>query len=121
MQACCNNGVSVTVRGVDGAVVQKVAMTQVAPGYYTGSWDWSSPSGWAVPDGIPVGAYTVEVKTNCQGEPVTKKFYVIFNPGDVGGPARFSFDETGIWFGSPPSNFSRALVYYLHPDDARIR
>jgi hypothetical protein len=120
VQACCNSGVSVIVRGVDGAVVQKVPMLQVAPGYYMGTWDWTSSSGWTVPDGIPVGAYTVEVKANCQGEGVTKKLYVIFNPADVGGPARFSFDETGIWFGSPPSNLSRALVYHLHPDDARI-
>ena len=44
---------------------------------------------------------------------------VIFNPADVGGPDRFSFNETGVWFGAG-FNASRALVYHLHPDDARV-
>lgn len=47
------------------------------------------------------------------------RFYVIFDPAEVNGPPRFSFDETAIWFYSP-TNSDKALTYTLHPDDMRI-
>jgi hypothetical protein len=120
VQACCDKKVKAAVSGANGASVADVPLTEVFPGYYTGTWDWHSSSNWKVPDGIPIGPYTVKVTTDCAQEPATKKFYVIFNPDDVSGPSRFSFNETGIWFGSPPSNASFALTYQLHPDDARV-
>ena len=120
VQACCQKKVRATLSDPNGADVGEVPLTELFPGYLTGTWDWHSVSGWTVPNGIPVGAYTVRVTTECAQEPATKKFYVIFNPADVNGPPRFSFNETGIWFGSPPQNLSRALAYQLHPDDWRV-
>lgn len=119
VQACCTENVKAEVRGPDGSTVAEVPLTEVFPGYFTGRWDWHSMSNWKVPDGIPVGPYTVRVTTSCNQEPETTKFYVIFNPANVSGPDRFSFNETGIWFGTL-QNKSKALTYQLHPDDFRV-
>lgn len=119
VHSCCDKEVKAQVlRG--NTVIADVPLIAQFPGYYTGRWDWKSKSNWKVPGEIPVGSYSIRVTTQCGQEPTDAKFYVIFNPADVGGPDRFSFNETGIWFGSPPKNLSRALVYYLHPDDARV-
>lgn len=120
VQACCQKKVRATITDPNGGAVGDVPLTEVFPGYFTGTWDWHSASNWPIPNGVPVGAYTVKATTDCDQQPGLKTFYVIFDPAEVNGPARFSFNETGIWFGSPPQNLSRALTYQLHPDDSRV-
>jgi hypothetical protein len=119
IQACCDREVRAQVLGPDGSVVADVPLTQVVPGYYSGQWNWQSATGWAVPDGIPVGAYAVRVRSGCRQEPATKRFYVIFDPEEVTAPDRFSFNEMAIWFYSP-SGSDVSQPYELHPDDNRI-
>ena len=119
VQACCSKNVKAQVLGVGDVVVADVPLVEQFPGYYTGQWDWQSKSGWTVPDDIPVGLYSVKVTSDC-GEPARRAdFYVIFNPADVNGPGRFSFNETGIWFGTGFNN-AKSLSYALHPDDGRV-
>jgi hypothetical protein len=120
IQTCCAKAVTVDLTGPGGVSVGGLTPTEVFPGYFSASWDWSSSAGWPIPNGIPIGEYEVRVKSDCHSQVVKKKFYVIFDPAQVGGPARFSFNETGIWFGAPPSNSTMAIVYHLHPDDQRV-
>jgi hypothetical protein len=118
VHSCCDKEVKAQVlRG--STVIADVPLTAQFPGYYTGRWDWKSKSNWKIPGDIPVGSYHVQVTTQCGQEPAKAKFYVIFNPADVAGPDRFSFNETGIWFGTNV-NTTFAVVYHLHPDDARV-
>lgn len=119
IQTCCTEGVRAEVLGPDNAVVTELNLDEVFPGYYSGTWNWSSRAGGSVPGGIPIGAYTVRVTTGCHQEPGNAHFYVIFDPAEVNGPPRFSFEETAVWFYSPP-NKTMALSYALHPDDMRI-
>lgn len=119
IQACCTKEVSVAILGPDSELVAKPEAIEIFPGYYTAQWDWQSVQGWKVPSGIPIGAYTVVVKTGCDQEKGQATFYVIFNPADVNGPPRFSFNKTAIWFGSG-INTDWAYLYYLHTNDARV-
>ena len=119
IHSCCDKDARVAIYGPNGQLVGEPVATEVFPGYLTAQWDWGSAGGWSVPNGVPVGQYSVRVRTGCDQREVEQPFYVIFNPEDVGGPSRFSFNETGVWFGAGP-NFTRALAYYLHPDDARV-
>jgi len=117
--SCCGESAQVEVRGPDGMLVAHPQSDEVFPGYYAARWDWSSQQGWSVPSGIPVGKYTATVRSGCRQREAVATFYVIFNPDDVSGPARFSFNETEVWFGTP-SNGDRALLYHVHPDDRRV-
>ena len=119
IQSCCNEGATLEILDPSGAVVATPPLTETFPGYFTARWGWESFAGWTVPDRIPVGRYSARVKTNCGQQLATKAFFVIFNPADVGGPNRFSFNEVGVWFGAG-NNRLRALPYHLHPDDARV-
>jgi hypothetical protein len=119
LQTCCNKGVSVTLFGPSNEKVADLPVTELYPGYFTAQWDWTSKSGWSVPQGIPVGAYTLEVKTNCNQEAARKKFYVTFDPKEVAAPDRFSFNETGIWFYGV-GGYDQSSTYTLYPDDMRI-
>jgi hypothetical protein len=119
IQACCTKEVSITILDSGGNIVTKLQPVEIFPGYYTARWNWLSDQGWAVPSGIPIGAYTVEVKTSCDQRVGLAKFYITFNPDDVNGPSRFSFNKTAIWFGTGTDS-ARALLYYLHPNDARV-
>lgn len=119
IQSCCTKNVELRIEMENGTPVATLPLTEVFPGYHTAQWDWNSVYGWPVPHGIPVGRYVAIAKSECSQGIAKKPFNVIFNPADVGGPARFSFDETGIWFGAG-SNSMRALLYHLHPDDRRV-
>jgi hypothetical protein len=119
VQACCDENVRIEVFDPKGNLVAKPDLTALFPGYYTAGWPWSSDAGWTVPDGIPVGEYTVIARTSCDQQETRGPFYVIFNPADVGGPQRFSFDSTAVWFGTG-FNSTNGLHYYLHPSDRRV-
>lgn len=119
IRSCCNEKVHLTIEREGGGVVAEPPLTEIFPGYYSARWDWTSPLGWPVPVGLPVGRYFAVATTSCGEQPAKKPFYVIFNPADVGGPQRFTYDETGIWFGTGP-NQTIAYLYHLHPDDKRV-
>jgi hypothetical protein len=119
VQACCEEGVRIEIFDPQGHLVAKPDLIELFPGYYTAEWSWSSDTGWAIPEGIPVGEYTVAANTTCDQREARVPFYVIFNPADVDGPARFSFDSTAVWFGTG-NNSVRGLHYYLHPSDQRV-
>jgi hypothetical protein len=127
VQTCCGEGLKVKIEGVDGHNVAEIAMTEQFPGYYTGRWDWSSTSNWAIPSGIPVGEYTTKARSGCALGTAQKRFYVIFDPNEVTASTRFIYNETGIWFGSGSRwesgkkvGYDKALIYSLHPDDNRV-
>jgi len=119
IQTCCRENVRAEILVPNGVAVATLPLVEEFPGYYTATWDWTSSTHWRIPLGIGVGAYTVRVTTDCRQEPAMGRFYVIFDPAEVNGPPRFSFDETAIWFYSP-TNEDVALTYALHPDDMRI-
>ena len=119
IQTCCRDRVRAEILAPNGVAIATLPLVEAFPGYFTATWDWKSTTHWTVPSGIPPGAFTVRVTTGCRQEPASAKFYVIFDPNEVAGPPRFSFDETNIWFYSP-ANSDRALTYALHPDDRRI-
>jgi hypothetical protein len=119
MQACCSGVAKVRILDPSGNVIAEPELTELYPGYFTASWPWVSSAGWPVPAGVPVGRYTVVAHADCVEQEASAFFYVIFDPAEVGGPARFSFDATAVWFGTGP-NTVRGLHYYLHPSDARV-
>lgn len=120
IQACCSKDVVLEILGPDGAPVAKPPLAELIPGYFAATWSWTSFSGWAVPGGIPVGRYEAVVRTGCDQAEARAPFYVIFNPADVGGPPRFSFDDTAVWFAGAGPNALKGLHYFLHPSDRRI-
>jgi hypothetical protein len=120
IQTCCRENVRAEILVPNGVAIATLPLVEEFPGYYTATWDWTSSTHWRTPLGIGVGAYTVRVTTGCRQEPAMGRFYVIFDPAEVNGPPRFSFDETAIWFYSP-ANSDKALTYTLHPDDMRRR
>lgn len=121
VRSCCIQGVQAEIQGVGGIKVADVPLQMTFPGVFTGQWGWTSLQGWTVPGEIPVGPYEVVVRSGCPAQQIaTHTFYVIFDPEEVGGPERFSFNETGIWFDSYEPNTMTAQVYHLHPDDLRI-
>lgn len=115
VQSCCRDGVA-TVRIVDprGDTVAEPEVVEVFPGYAVARWTWPGPAA-----GIPVGRYTVVADSPCTERAAVEPFFVVFDPAAVGGPARFSFDPTAVWFGAGTDSLS-GLHYYLHPGDARI-
>jgi hypothetical protein len=119
IQACCTREVKAWITGPRGDRLADLDLDQLYPGYYQGSWPWSSLSGWQIPDGIPVGEYTVHVRSACQEREAAAPFYVVFDPATIGGPLRFSFDGTAVWFGTG-RNSVRGLHYYLHCSDWRV-
>ncbi|HEX4946984.1 MAG TPA: transglutaminase domain-containing protein, partial [Blastocatellia bacterium] len=119
LQTCCQSEVKAQILGPNNAVLADLILNEEFPGYYSAQWNWKFNGNTPVATKIPVGAYTVVASSKCTRETARKRFYVIFDPAEVNGPDRFSFNETGIWFGTS-SNASKALVYHLHPDDARV-
>ena len=120
IHSCCDNGdPTILLEGPNEEIVAELTPSEVSPGYHTAQWNWQSRNNWNVPDEIPVGQYRVHVRTECDQEDVIVPFYIIFNPADVNGPSRFSFNETAVWFGTG-TNSAYALLYHLHPDDKRI-
>ncbi|MGP4022073.1 transglutaminase domain-containing protein [Actinomadura sp. 3N407] len=120
IQACCQGSVDVHILDPGGQVIAEPVVTEIYPGYYSAAWPWTSSTGWAVPDGIPVGQYTVSVRASCVPQQEAKApFFIVFDPAAVGGPSRFTFDATAIWFGTG-LNSAAAFPYYLHPSDARV-
>jgi hypothetical protein len=119
VQTCCDEPAKVKLLGPDGNPADNLILSELFPGYFTTTWPWTSAAGWPVPDGLPVGRYSVVAATACDQRPAAATFYVIFDPNEVGGPPRFSFDDTAVWFGTG-SNSIRGLHYYLHPSDARV-
>ena len=61
----------------------------------------------------------MHVHSACQEREAAAPFYVVFDPVTVGGPPRFSFDGTAVWFGTG-GNSVRGLHYYLHCSDWRV-
>lgn len=96
---------------------ETVQLTALGGGHFMGGWNWQH-TGWSTSGDIPVGEYQAIFRLDGQ-QIASRVFYVIFDPAEVAGPARFSFNETGIWFGTG-SGSSRALTYALHPDDNRV-
>lgn len=119
VQACCTRNVHIQIFDPSGELVAEPEPIELFPGYYTATWSWSSFSEWIIPDGIPIGKYTVVVRTGCEQEDTFTPFYVIFNPADVGGSPRFSFDDTAVWFATS-NNSIRGLHYFLHQSDSRV-
>ena len=119
IQACCSKEVTLAILDPNGDLVAEPALHELFPGYYTATWDWSSAQGWKVPGDIPVGEYTALVRTGCDQEDARVPFFVIFNPADVGGPPRFSFDPAAVWFGTG-QNRASGLHYYLRQSDRRV-
>lgn len=119
LQACCSEQVHIQILDPNEKVIAEPALIEQFPGYFTATWPWTSTSGWSVPDGIPVGKYWVRATSKCSEKPAKVPFYVIFNPADVGGPPRFSFDDTAVWFGAS-NNGLRGLHYFLHQSDRRV-
>ncbi|KAL5314425.1 hypothetical protein ACEPPN_018852 [Leptodophora sp. 'Broadleaf-Isolate-01'] len=119
IQACCRENVGILIIDSSGRTVAKPPLTEVFPGYWTASWPWESSDHWKVPDEIPVGRYTAVAHSSCSEKDAVVSFYVIFNPDDVKGPPRFSFDDTTIWFGAG-NNKVTGLHYYLRQSDTRV-
>jgi hypothetical protein len=119
VRSCCDGDVEVTVEGPAEETVAELSPTEIAPGYHSAVWHWESREGWDDPSDVPVGEYRVHASTDCDQDDVRRPFYVIFDPADVNGPRRFSFNETGVWFGTR-SNSAHGILYQLHPDDRRI-
>ena len=120
IQSCCTREVRAWITGPRGERVADLTLDPLYPGYFQAVWQWISDAGWAVPDGIPVGEYAVHVFSACQEREARAPFFVVFNPASVAGPPRYSFDDTAIWFFSPPQNATRGLHYYLHCSDWRV-
>lgn len=119
VQTCCTKNLRIKIIDPNGKMIVEPHISELYPGYFEALFTWSSVSDWTIPDGIPVGKYTVVASSDCTREEAHIPFYVIFNPSDVGGPPTFSFDDTAVWFGTS-SNSIRGLHYYLHQSDMRV-
>lgn len=119
IQACCIREVKAWITDPRGDRIVSLDLDQLYPGYYQATWSWNSRSEWPIPDGIPVGEYIVHVQSACQEREAAARFYVVFDPVAIGGPPRFSFDSTAVWFGTG-NNSVRGLHYYLHCSDWRV-
>ncbi|TWF80030.1 transglutaminase superfamily protein [Pseudonocardia hierapolitana] len=115
VQSCCTDGLPrVRILGPDGDIVAEPEVVEVFPGYATTRWTWPQPA-----NAVRVGRYTVVAESACTEQAAEVPFFVIFDPATIGGPARFSFDPTAVWFGAR-TNAVAGLHYYLHPSDVRI-
>jgi hypothetical protein len=120
IQACCQGSVRVHILDPGGQIIAEPAVTEIYPGYYSTTWPWTSSNGWTLPGDIPIGQYTVVATASCVPQHETSTpFFIIFDPAAVGGPPRFTFDATAIWFGAG-QDATYALPYHLHPSDARV-
>jgi hypothetical protein len=119
IQACCTSTARIRIEGPFGQLVAEPALTELYPGYYTAQWPWTSADDWPIPHGLPVGRYTVIAHADCVEQEARAFFYLIFDPAEVDGPQRFSFDATAVWFGTG-YNYAGGLHYYLHPSDTRV-
>jgi hypothetical protein len=136
INSCCREGVRAVIIGPEEEEVAELQLTEVFPGYHRATWDWTSPRFGPDPSDIPIGRYSLHVRTECEQDDVREPFYVIFDPDTPGAginPPRFSFYdtatngsgrrvsryETAVWFGTG-QNSIRALLYHLHPDDERV-
>ena len=74
---------------------------------------------WMIPANAKVGEYTIRVI--CGSITESKKFYVVFNPAEVGNFEQFSYkSEVAVWFDCPYSERTRAYLYHLHPDCQQV-
>lgn len=119
VSSCCTKKVTVEIRDPKGKIIAQPTVADGTSGSFSINWDWKTAANLPVPGGLPVGKYAAVIRSECEPKPVEIPFYVIFDPAEVGGPTRFSLNETNIWFGAH-QDASRALLYHLHPDDARI-
>ncbi|HRK95341.1 MAG TPA: transglutaminase-like domain-containing protein [Rhodospirillales bacterium] len=119
IQACCTLEVRAWIVAPGGRHVAELRLVELYPGYFEATWPWTSDAGWAVPQGVPVGEYAVRVRSRCHEREANARFFVVFNPAEVGGPDAFSFDDTAVWFGTVPNSI-RGLHYYLHCSDWRV-
>jgi hypothetical protein len=119
VQTCCNKNVRIKIIDPKGKTIAEPETIELFPGYFETRFFWSSVADWIIPDGIPVGKYIVVASSDCTKNDANIPFYVIFNPDDVDGPPRFSFDDTAVWFGTG-SNSIIGLHYYLHQSDMRV-
>lgn len=119
VQSCCDKTPEVEVHGPGGERVATLRPDPLFPGYYVGTWPWTWGTTPRAKAAIPVGRYTLRVRTGCDQEDGRATFYVVFDPAEVNGPKRFSFDDTAVWFGTG-TNSIRGLHYYLHQSDARV-
>lgn len=119
IQTGCVGALAAWITGPRGERVANLEPDQISPGNYQAVWSWNSLSGWPIPEGIPVGEYRVHVQSACLQDDAVLPFYLVFDPLAVGGPPRFSFDRTTVWFGAG-LNIARGLHYYLHCSDWRV-
>ena len=97
-----------------------VKLVEGPGGHYTGIWDWSSTSGTAstsIMVGKHIARFTVAGSLGTWSKELP--FFVIFDPAEVSAPQRFTFDHTGVWFGTGNGSL-RALSYALHLSDNRV-
>jgi Transglutaminase-like superfamily len=119
VNSCCAQKLSIEIKDPKGKLLTTILPAINVTGSFSISWDWKMLNGQPVLGGISVGKYMAIIKTACEPKPIELPFYVIFDPAEFGAPSRFAFNETNVWFGAH-TNASRALLYHLHPDDARI-
>jgi hypothetical protein len=120
---CCGKDAKVTIYDPWGEFVKSIDLVEIYSGHFEETWDWSPLN----EEPIPVGIYTAKFSTtDYLNDPSEdeKKFFVIFNPREVGELNSSAFvlgrkSETAVWFG-PKIGCSRAWDYNLHLDDNRI-
>jgi hypothetical protein len=118
VQTNCGKKVNLSILDPSGKVIANPLLNQQGNDLVA-TWPWTSNTGWAVPSGIPVGKYTIIASISGFPSDVKVPFYIIFNPNDIAGPQRFSFDDTAVWFGTG-LNSIRGLHYFLHQSDYRV-
>jgi hypothetical protein len=119
VQSCCEKTPEIEVLDPDGNHLETLAATTLFPGYDVATWGWTKDGSPISSGDLPVGRYTVIARSDCDEEEGRATFYVIFDPAEVDGPPRFSFDPTAVWFGTG-YNTVRGLHYYLHQSDVRV-
>lgn len=105
----CTFGMTASIR-LNGVAIANLTLSSTSGG---------KKAEWMIPAGAKVGEYSIRV--TCGSDVVSKNFFVIFNPAEVGTFDQFSFkSEVAVWFDCPYSERTRANVYQLHPDDQRV-
>lgn len=119
VQSCCEKTPEIEVLDPDGNHLDTLAASPLFPGYDVATWGWTKDGSLIATGDLPVGRYTVIARSECDQEEGRATFYVIFDPAEVNGPPRFSFDPTAVWFGTGYNSIS-GLHYYLHESDIRV-